>query len=76
MEFSKVYLVGVVSFLFLPLVVSDSSIRYEIKRLIPRGPNPAQSPDPIPSSSHSFVSDDIGFQHEVKRCVPTRPNLT
>ncbi|KAL5069186.1 hypothetical protein RYX36_020073 [Vicia faba] len=43
----------------------------EIKRKVPTGPNPEQSPESPPSMQRSYVYD---FIREIKRKVPTGPN--
>jgi hypothetical protein len=71
MEISKIYLVVVVTILFLSHVRSDRLTSYNIKRLVPSGPNSAQSPDPVPVVAKS---NDYNFIHVIKRQVPTGPN--
>jgi len=43
----------------------------DVKRQVPTGPNPAQSPDPVPEVARS---NDNKFDREIKRKVPTGPN--
>ncbi|KAI9116589.1 hypothetical protein K1719_012756 [Acacia pycnantha] len=72
---SKVHLLFVMSFLFVSLVVSDRFMlpnHYEIKRLVPSGPNPEHSPDP--PSLTTFTGHDSNINHNIKRLVPSGPN--
>lgn len=64
--------VGIMSFLFLSLVVSGRVTSYSMKSLSPSGPNIAQSPDlkPIVASSKEYV-----LNHENKMFVSSYPNL-
>ncbi len=89
MESSKVYLVCVVSFLFVSFVMGGRFINNEIKSFVSIGPNSTKFLDPIstsvvsivdptkylyPTSLVSTVFNDISFQGDIKRLVPTGPN--
>ncbi|KEH42155.1 transmembrane protein, putative [Medicago truncatula] len=69
----KVYLVVVMSLLFISLVVADRVTSYNIKRKVPTGPNPQLSPDPVPVMA---MTTNYNFIHEIKRKVPTGLNPT
>ena len=58
-----------------PIVSNDfGSLSYEIKRKVPSGPDPIQSPR-TPPVEHPTVSNDFGsLNYEIKRTVPKGPN--
>ncbi|KAK7271357.1 hypothetical protein RJT34_27179 [Clitoria ternatea] len=70
MEIFKVYLVSVVSFLFLSLVASDRVTTYSIKTSFPSNPN-------LEVSTHSvdsFVDGSSSSFYNIDRVVPSGPN--
>jgi len=73
MEICKVYLVVVMSLLFVSLVVSDHITSYNIKREVFMGLNPAQYPDLVPIVGSS---NDNNYIRVIKRQVLTGPNPT
>ena len=58
-----------------PIVFNDFDfLNYEIKRKVPSGPDPIQSPR-TPPAEHPIVSKDFGFlSYEIKRKVPSGPD--
>ena len=55
-----------------PIVSNEfGSLNYEIKRKVPSGPDPIQSPG-TPPVEHPTVSNDFGYlSYEIKRKVPS-----
>jgi hypothetical protein len=84
MEISKGYLVGVISFLLISFIIGDHTPDYGLNNGIQRrggprrtpaskGADPITSPDP-PSTLYKPQTQDYGFNHEIKRLVPSGPD--
>ena len=75
MESLKVFFPVIFTLLSLSFAYNDiGSQNYEIKRTVPKGPNPIKSPG-TPLMEHPTVFDDFGsLNYEVKRKVPSGPD--
>ena len=50
------------------------SLKYEIKRVVPSGPNHEESPQTSPLEEAIVSSDFVSLNYEIKREVPSGPN--
>ena len=75
MESIKVFFPLIFTLPSLSFAYNDfGSLNYEIKRIVPKGPNPIKSPG-TPPMEHPIVFNDFDFlNYEIKRKVPSGPN--
>ncbi|KAK2408347.1 hypothetical protein QL285_043864 [Trifolium repens] len=78
MEISKGYLLGVISFLLISFIIGDHTPDYGLNNGIRKPGGPRRTPaskgaDPI-TSPDPPSTQDYGFNHEIKRLVPSGPD--